>query len=164
MRLTVSSSCCLTGWAERAAGLPLRASHGPPAAHPALLPHEHLSYGTTHPHLLPRRLAIEAGAPIVPVFAFGQTPHLRFWRPFIDWPAFLFSRTAMSRWAGFRLTQAAAFRVQLARHAVVLGCFSPPRAHLLLLTLQPPIPTSRCAALASLQLCAAHRIRANAGE
>ncbi|KAI7845398.1 hypothetical protein COHA_001103 [Chlorella ohadii] len=42
------------------------------------------------------RLAIQAGAPIVPVFAFGQTPHFRFWRPFIDWPAFLFSRTAMS--------------------------------------------------------------------
>lgn len=57
-----------------------------------------LSDGTSHPYLLPHRLAIEAGAPIVPVFAFGQTPHLRFWRPFIDWPAFLFSRTAMSRW------------------------------------------------------------------
>ncbi|KAL4448933.1 hypothetical protein ABPG77_007650 [Micractinium sp. CCAP 211/92] len=41
------------------------------------------------------RLAIEAGAPIVPVFAFGQTPHYRFWRPFIDWPRRLIPPGAM---------------------------------------------------------------------
>jgi hypothetical protein len=43
------------------------------------------------------RLALEAGAPIVPVFAFGQTPHYRFWRPFIDWPRQLVPRGAMGR-------------------------------------------------------------------
>ncbi|KAL4422738.1 hypothetical protein ABPG75_008935 [Micractinium tetrahymenae] len=41
------------------------------------------------------RLAIEAGAPIVPVFAFGQTPHYKFWRPFIDWPRRLIPPGAM---------------------------------------------------------------------
>jgi diacylglycerol O-acyltransferase 2, plant len=32
------------------------------------------------------RLAIEAGAPLVPVFAFGQTDIFYYWRPFLDWP------------------------------------------------------------------------------
>lgn len=29
---------------------------------------------------------MQTGAAIVPVFAFGQTAHYTFWRPFIDWP------------------------------------------------------------------------------
>jgi diacylglycerol O-acyltransferase 2, plant len=32
------------------------------------------------------RLAIEAGAPLVPIFAFGQTSIFYYWRPFLDWP------------------------------------------------------------------------------
>lgn len=41
------------------------------------------------------RLAFKAGAPIVPVFAFGQTPHYSFWRPFIDWPRHLIPQGAV---------------------------------------------------------------------
>lgn len=52
------------------------------------------------------RLALEAGAPIVPVFAFGQTPHYRFWRPFIDWPRRLVPRGAMGRQVWVRCTPA----------------------------------------------------------
>lgn len=32
------------------------------------------------------RIALEQGVPVVPVFAFGQTPHYTYHRPFIDWP------------------------------------------------------------------------------
>lgn len=32
------------------------------------------------------RLALQTGSPLVPVFAFGQTPHYTYSRPFIDWP------------------------------------------------------------------------------
>ncbi|PSC73157.1 Diacylglycerol O-acyltransferase 2 isoform A [Micractinium conductrix] len=41
------------------------------------------------------RLAMQAGAPIVPAFAFGQTAHYSWWRPFIDWPKQLVPRGAM---------------------------------------------------------------------
>lgn len=45
------------------------------------------------------RLAMQAGAPIVPVFAFGQTPHYSYWRPFIDWPKRLIPAGSMGRQA-----------------------------------------------------------------
>lgn len=45
----------------------------------------------SHPHS--RRLAIQTGTPLVPVFAFGQTETYTFVRPFIDWESRLLPRS-----------------------------------------------------------------------
>ena len=46
-----------------------------------------------------RRLALQHGAPLVPVFAFGQTDLYSYLRPFYDWPKGVVLRASWARFS-----------------------------------------------------------------